>query len=149
MAKKSLAIFFCSALAFEEMDRYWAGLPTVLLGSPLPPSTGGKVMWPSPPPETKSPPSVCWMPYDQAPCSIIAALPVYSSAWSALESAVIEEKPLMNPSASTSSCALVSALMASGWDQASFSPSMTAWKTSEPPMRSNRNSSHIMLVHRD
>ncbi|MGX1123151.1 hypothetical protein RKD37_008514 [Streptomyces ambofaciens] len=89
------------------------------------------------------------MPYDHAPCSIIAALPVYSSAWSALESAVMEENPLMNPSALTSSCTLVSALMASGFDQAFFSPSMTAWNTSGPPMRSNRNSSHIMFVHRD
>src|SRR3954447_441652 len=88
-------------------------------------------------------------PYDQAPCSIIAALPVYSSAWSALESAVIEEKPLMNPFALTSSCTLVSAVMAAGLDQAFFSPSMTAWNTSGPPMRSNRNSSHIMFVHRD
>ncbi len=89
------------------------------------------------------------MPYDQAPCSIIAALPVYSSAWSALESAVIEEKPLMNPLALTSSCSLVSAVMAAGLDQAFFSPSMTAWNTSGPPMRSNRNSSHIMFVHWD
>ncbi len=55
----------------------------------------------------------------------------------------------MNPSALTRSCSAVSALMASGWDQAFFSPSMAAWKTSGPPMRSNRNSSHIMLVHRD
>ena len=39
--------------------------------------------------------------------------------------------------------------MAAGSDQASFSPSKTAWKTSGPPMRSKRNSSHIMLVQRD
>ncbi len=55
----------------------------------------------------------------------------------------------MNPPASTSSCTLVSAVRARGSDQAFFSPSMTAWKTSGPPMRSNRNSSHIMFVHRD
>ncbi len=73
MAKKSLATFFSSALALEEMDRYWAGLPTVSLRSPLPPSTAGKVMKPSEPLGTKSPPSACWMPYDQAPCSIMAA----------------------------------------------------------------------------
>src|SRR6266540_5890638 len=85
------AVSFSAWLAFEEIDRYWPGLPTVSLGSPLPPSTGGKFMKPSPPLATKSPPSAFWMPYDQEPCSIIAALPVYSSAWSALESAVIEE----------------------------------------------------------
>jgi hypothetical protein len=39
--------------------------------------------------------------------------------------------------------------MDAGFDQASFSPSKTAWKTSLPPMRSKRNSSHIMLVHFD
>ncbi len=44
LAKNSLATFFSPAPAFEEMDRYWAGLPTVLLGSPLPPATGGKFM---------------------------------------------------------------------------------------------------------
>ena len=83
------------------------------------------------------------------PWSIIAALPVYSSAWSALESAVMEEKPLTKPLALMSSCALVSASMDAGLDQASFSPSKTAWNTSGPPMRSKRNSSHIMFVHRD
>ena len=83
------------------------------------------------------------------PCSIIAALPVYSSAWSALESAVIEEKPLMKPLALISSCTLVSPSMDAGLDQASFSPSKTAWNTSGPPMRSKRNSSHIMFVQRD
>ena len=39
--------------------------------------------------------------------------------------------------------------MAAGLDQAFFSPSKTAWNTSGPPIRSNRNSSHIMFVHRD
>ena len=34
-----------------------AGLPTVFVGSPLPPSTAGKFMQPRWPPETKSPPS--------------------------------------------------------------------------------------------
>ena len=44
MEKNFFAISFCSAVALEEIDRYWPGLPTVLLGSPLPPSTGGKFM---------------------------------------------------------------------------------------------------------
>ena len=44
VVKNFLAISFCSSVAFEEIDRYWAGLPTVSLGSPLPPSTGGKFM---------------------------------------------------------------------------------------------------------
>ena len=44
LVKNFLAVAFSSALAFEEMDRYCAGLPTVLLGSPVPPSTGGKFM---------------------------------------------------------------------------------------------------------
>ena len=79
----------------------------------------------------------------------MAALPVYSSAWSALESAVIEENPLMKPLALTRSCTLVRASMAAGLDQAFFSPLKMAWNTSGPPMRSNRNSSHIMFVHRD
>ena len=39
--------------------------------------------------------------------------------------------------------------MAAGFDQAFCWPSNTAWNTSEPPMRSKRNSSHIMLVQRD
>jgi hypothetical protein len=61
----------------------------------------------------------------------------------------MEEKPLTKPLALTSSWALVSPSMDAGLDQAPFSPSKTAWNTSEPPMRSKRNSSHIMLVHRD
>src|SRR5215207_1181152 len=79
----------------------------------------------------------------------MAALPVYSSAWSALESAVMEEKPLTKPLALMSSWALVRPSIDAGLDQASFSPSKTAWNTSGPPMRSKRNSSHIMLVQRD
>lgn len=39
-----LATSFSCWLAFEEMERYCPGLPTVSLGSPLPPSTGGKFM---------------------------------------------------------------------------------------------------------
>jgi hypothetical protein len=74
---------------------------------------------------------------------------VYSRAWSALESAVIDEKPLMNPLAEISFCISVRAWIATGLDQASFWPSKTAWNTSAPPIRSNRNSSHIMLVQRD
>jgi hypothetical protein len=66
-----------------------------------------------------------------------------------LESAVIEEKPLTKPLALMRSCALVSPSMAAGLDHASFSPSKTAWNTSGPPIRSKRNSSHIMFVHRD
>ena len=62
---------------------------------------------------------------------------------------MIDEKPLMNPSAFTRSCTLVSASMAAGLDHAPCWPSATAWNTSEPPTRSKRNSSHIMLVHRD
>jgi hypothetical protein len=42
--KNFLAVSFASAVAFDEIDRYCPGLPTVLLGSPLPPSTGGKFM---------------------------------------------------------------------------------------------------------
>jgi hypothetical protein len=42
--KNFLAVSFSSAVALEEIDRYWPGLPTVLLRSPLPPSTGGKFM---------------------------------------------------------------------------------------------------------
>jgi len=61
----------------------------------------------------------------------------------------VEEKPLTKPFISTSFWTSSSALIASGCDQASFSPSNTAWKTSGPPMRSKRNSSHIMFVQRD
>src|SRR3954447_12675261 len=57
LAKNALAASFCCAVALEEIDRYWPGLPTVLLGSPLPPSTGGKFIQPRSPPLTKSPPS--------------------------------------------------------------------------------------------
>ena len=62
---------------------------------------------------------------------------------------MIDEKPLMKPLALTRSCTLVRAVIASGLDQASFLPSNAAWNTSGPPIRSKRNSSHIMLVHRD
>ena len=63
-------------MALDEIDRYWPGLPTVSLGSPLPPSIGGKFIQPRPPLGTKLPPLATWIPYDQEPCSIIAALPV-------------------------------------------------------------------------
>src|SRR4029450_10248214 len=89
------------------------------------------------------------MPYDQEPCSIIAALPVYSRAWSALESAVIDEKPLMNPLALTRSWTLVSMSSTAGSDQAFALPAKTLSNTSGPACRSKRNSSHIMFVHRD
>ncbi len=55
----------------------------------------------------------------------------------------------MKPSALMRSCIIVRALIASGLDHASFLPSNAAWKTSGPPMRSKRNSSHIMFVQRD
>src|SRR6187401_383996 len=41
VAKNFLAISFSASEAFEEMERYWPGLPTVSLGSPVPPSTPG------------------------------------------------------------------------------------------------------------
>ncbi len=47
---------------------------------------------------------------------------MYSSAWSALESAVTEEKPLMNPFILTSFWVWVSASIAAGFDHAFFSP---------------------------
>src|SRR5205814_5056736 len=147
--KNFFAVSFCASVAFDEIARYWPGLPTVSLGSPLPPSTDGKFMYPRCPPLTKFPPLPFIEPYVQVPCSIMAALPVYSRAWSALESAVMDEKPLMNPLAFTRSCTLVSMSMTAGCDQASFLPSKTAWNTSGPPMRSRRNSSHIMFVQRD
>src|SRR4029453_8555398 len=89
------------------------------------------------------------MPYDQEPCSIIAALPVYSRAWSAFESAVMEEKPLMKPFAFTRSWTLVSMSSTAGSDQAFALPAKTLSNTSEPACRSSRHSSHIMLVQRD
>ena len=61
----------------------------------------------------------------------------------------MDEKPLMKPLAFTRSWILVSMSMTAGSDQASFLPSKTFWKTSGPPMRSSRNSSHIMFVQRD
>src|SRR6185437_15652757 len=79
----------------------------------------------------------------------MAALPVYRSAWSALLSAVIEEKPLMKPLAETSSWILVSASSAAGLDQALGLPAKMSLKTVGPPTRSNMNSSHIMEVQRD
>ena len=42
MLKNSFAVCFAPLDALEEMEKYWPGLPTVSLGSPLPPSTGGK-----------------------------------------------------------------------------------------------------------
>src|SRR5205814_8939203 len=72
-----------------------------------------------------------------------------SRAWSALESAVIEEKPLTKPVAFTRSCTLVSMSVTAGCDQEFGLPSKTAWNTSGPPTRSRRNSSHIMFVQRD
>src|SRR5690348_2786667 len=61
----------------------------------------------------------------------------------------MEEKPLLKPLALTRSWVLVSASIAAGFDQESFSPEKIASKTSLPPIRSKRNSSHIMLVQRD
>ena len=55
----------------------------------------------------------------------------------------------MKPFALTSFCISSSALSADGSDQPSGLPSKMFWKTSLPPIRSNRNSSHIMLVQRD
>ena len=74
--KNFFAMSCAAADALDEIERYWPGLPTVLLGSPLPPAIGGKFIQPRPPDLTKSPPLATWMPYDQEPCSIIAALPV-------------------------------------------------------------------------
>src|SRR5690242_6375878 len=79
----------------------------------------------------------------------MAALPENSSAWSACESAVMEEKPLMKPSAETSSWILVPVSITAGSDQALGLPSKIALNTSGPPMRSSRYSSHIMDVQRD
>jgi hypothetical protein len=42
--KNFFATSFSAAVDFEEMERYWPGLPTVFDGSPLPPVTGGKFM---------------------------------------------------------------------------------------------------------
>ena len=58
-------------------------------------------------------------------------------------------KPLMNPPARMKSWIFVSPSIAAGCDQPSGCPSAIAWKTSGPPVRSNRYSSHIMLVQRD
>ena len=55
----------------------------------------------------------------------------------------------MKPLALMSFCISVRAWIAAGFDHAFFCPSKTAWKTSLPPIRSKRNSSHIMLVQRD
>ncbi len=44
LARNFFAVSFSPSVAFDEIDRYWPGLPTVSLGSPLPPSTGGKFM---------------------------------------------------------------------------------------------------------
>src|SRR6476659_9524906 len=61
----------------------------------------------------------------------------------------MDAKPLTNPPALIRFWHSVSALIESGFDQAFFSPLNTAPNTSGPPMRSNRNSSHIMFVHSD
>src|SRR5262245_23638043 len=74
--KNFFATSWSAADDLEEIERYWPGLPTVSVGSPLPPSIPGKFIQPSPPDLTKSPPLATWMPYDQLPCTIIAALPV-------------------------------------------------------------------------
>src|SRR5215467_9220015 len=74
--KNFFAVAWSAAEDLDEIERYWPGLPTVSVGSPLPPSIPGKFIQPSPPDLTKSPPLATWMPYDQEPCSIIAALPV-------------------------------------------------------------------------
>ncbi len=62
---------------------------------------------------------------------------------------MIDEKPFTNPFALISFCISVRPWIEAGLDHASFCPSKTAWNTSGPPIRSNRNSSHIMFVHRD
>jgi hypothetical protein len=62
LLKKFCAVVFSAAVAFEEIDRYWAGLPTVSLGSPFPPSTPGKFIQPRCPPVTKSPPLAFMLP---------------------------------------------------------------------------------------
>ena len=62
---------------------------------------------------------------------------------------MIDWKPLTKPCILISFCISVSALIDAGFDHAFFSPLKTAWKTSGPPIRSNRNSSHIMFVHSD
>src|SRR5262245_21980317 len=74
--KNFFATAWSAADAFDVIERYWPGLPTVSVGSPLPPSIPGKFIQPSPPDLTKSPPLATWMPYDHEPCTIIAALPV-------------------------------------------------------------------------
>src|SRR6185312_4692520 len=79
----------------------------------------------------------------------MAALPVNNRAWSALLSAVMDEKPLMKPFAATSSWILDKASIAAGLDQASGLPAKMSLKTSGPPTRSNMYSSHIMDVQRD
>src|SRR4051812_50092005 len=55
----------------------------------------------------------------------------------------------MNPPALIRFWHSVSALIDNGSDHAFFSPLNTAPNTSGPPMRSKRNSSHIMFVHSD
>ena len=62
---------------------------------------------------------------------------------------MIEEKPLTKPFALISFCISSSAFSADGSDQLFGLPSKMFWKTSLPPIRSNRNSSHIIEVQRD
>src|SRR3954451_23412009 len=61
----------------------------------------------------------------------------------------MDEKPLMKPFAFTRSWTFVNMSLTAGSDQAFGLPSKTFWKISDPPIRSKRNSSHIMFVHRD
>src|SRR6188472_734757 len=79
----------------------------------------------------------------------MAALPVYISAWSALLSAAMDEKPLAKPPASTSCWILVSDSVTAGSDHAFGLLAAILAKTSGPPMRSTRYSSHIRSGHLD
>src|SRR3954451_12066226 len=61
----------------------------------------------------------------------------------------MDEKPLMKPFAFTRSWTFVNMSLTAGSDQAFGLPSKTFLKIPGPPIRSSRNSSHIMFVHRD
>src|SRR5215217_3390314 len=61
----------------------------------------------------------------------------------------MDEKPLMKPPASASSWILVSASLTAGSDQAPGLLAAMLAKTSGPPMRSTRYSSHIRSGHFD
>src|SRR6478609_3605511 len=129
------------------MDQKFEGLPTTAVGSPAPPSTVGKLVQPSLPADRKSAALVLKFAYAQEPCRIIAARPVYSRARSELLSVAIEENPSANPPALTSCWIIVLAWMTAGSDQAFGLLSWMAWKTSGPPIRSVRYSSHISCGH--